>query len=33
LKAVADEAGERMVDVDLPHPRPRVRTQDTITTH
>jgi serine/threonine protein kinase len=33
LKAVADEAGDRMVDLGLPHPRPRPRTQDTNTTH
>jgi serine/threonine protein kinase len=33
LKAVADEAGERMADMGLPCPRPRTRTQDTITTH
>jgi serine/threonine protein kinase len=33
LKAVADEAGERMADLDLRRPRPRARTQDTITTH
>ncbi|HEX8701556.1 MAG TPA: protein kinase, partial [Myxococcaceae bacterium] len=33
LKAVADEAGERMVDRGLARPRPRARAQDTITTH
>ncbi|WP_224360285.1 serine/threonine protein kinase [Hyalangium versicolor] len=33
LKAVADEAGEHMVDMGLPRPRPRARTQDTITTN
>jgi len=33
LKAVADEAGDRMVDLGLPRPRPRAGTQDTITTH
>lgn len=33
LKAVADEAGEHMVDLGLPRPRPRAHTQDTITTH
>jgi eukaryotic-like serine/threonine-protein kinase len=33
LKAVADEAGARMVDLGSPRPRPRAGTQDTITTH
>lgn len=33
LKAVADEAGEHRVDEGLPHPRPRARSQDRITTH
>ncbi|WP_224371766.1 hypothetical protein [Hyalangium versicolor] len=30
LKAIADEAGARMADLDLPHPR--ARPPDTITT-
>jgi serine/threonine protein kinase len=33
LEAAADEAGDRMVDTGLTRPRPRARTQDTITTH
>lgn len=32
LKATADEAGERMADMELPRPRPRAWSQDTITT-
>jgi hypothetical protein len=33
LKAVSDEAGERMADLELPRPRARGRSQDEITTH
>jgi serine/threonine protein kinase len=33
LKAVADEAGDHMVDMGLARPRPRAGIQDTITTH
>jgi serine/threonine protein kinase len=33
LKAVSDEAGERMANMELPHPRARGRSQHELTTH